>query len=329
MLDEFWGTDGVAFNGTRRSQMFVVDSYNDRVQIFSSDDGSFLSSFGEFKKRSASLRIPVDIAVLGERQRLLVADSNNHQLQVMSLDNLSMPIYTIGKLGPHAGQFKLPQAVAFDSELRRIVVADSGNHRIQVLSSLEGHPLLFVVGSRGTKALEFGFPRGVAVDTYNRRIIVADTDNDRLQVLSASDGTFLFQFGERGERAGQLRAPWKVCVDKHSRIIVADHDNERLQAFTPDGRHLATFDCRPYAPEGVAFDERRGIIAYTAANRVFAIEANQWLPGTYEWTAAKHQYAPKHLRAIVYTMISLHILAKHSDVARITKRLLFAILGFL
>ena len=303
MLDEFWGTDGVAFNGTRRSQMFVVDSYNDRVQIFSSDDGSFLSSFGEFKKRSASLRIPVDIAVLGERQRLLVADSNNHQLQVMSLDNLSMPIYTIGKLGPHAGQFKLPQAVAFDSELRRIVVADSGNHRIQVLSSLEGHPLLFVVGSRGTKALEFGFPRGVAVDTYNRRIIVADTDNDRLQVLSASDGTFLFQFGERGERAGQLRAPWKVCVDKHSR--------------------------RPYAPEGVAFDERRGIIAYTAANRVFAIEANQWLPGTYEWTAAKHQYAPKHLRAIVYTMISLHILAKHSDVARITKRLLFAILGFL
>jgi len=210
-----------------------------------------------------------------------------------------------------------------------IIVASSYNHRLVFLSSID-LSLLFSIGKRGSQPGDFARPSGIAIDDDRHRIIVVETENERVQVLSSIDGSFLFEFGSKGNRSGQFKYPQGVCIANHGRIIIADTGNHLLQAFTYEGHHISSFDCGTERPISVAFDEHRGLIAFTAGHQVHVIGANQWLADTFTWRADLHRYAPSWIKQAVLTMTMIRSLVdESSSMSMIPNELLFEIFSFL
>jgi len=324
---QFAHSHGVAFDH-HRGLLFVVDSDNHRVQIFSSDDGSFVSKFGEQGIQPGQFQSPRALAIDHDHDRVLVTDNGNNRVQVWSLSEQSF-LSCVGQFGSGDLEFYDPEGIAIDKHRHRIIIADSNNHRLVFLSLMD-LSFLFSVGKRGSQPGEFLYPSSIAIDHDRNRIIVSDTENHRVQVLSSIDGSFLFEFGGYSDRPGDFECPVGVCVDNQGRIIVADFYNYRLQSFTHEGHHISSFECG--APtSGVAFDSYRGLIAFATGHRVHVIGANQWLVDTkITWSPDRHRYAPSSMKQAVSTMTMIRSLVDESSaMSMIPNELLFEIFSFL
>jgi len=327
---QFANPRGLAFDH-HRGLLLVSDCDNHRVQVFSCDDddgGSFVSKFGEKGDQSGQFMYPDSIAIDHDHDRISIVDQANDRVQSWSLSEQSF-LSCIGHRGSRDLEFKNPQGIAIDKRHHRIIIVDSKNDRLMFLSSID-LSFLFSIGKQGSQPGEFDRPTNVAIDDDRHRIIVADTDNDRVQVLSLIDGSFLFEFGSKGDQPCQLNNPLGVCVDNQGRIIVADRNNNRLQAFTHEGHHISSFDCGHWYPYGVAFDEHRGLIAFTAGHRVHVIGANQWLADTFTWRPDRHRYAPSWMKQAVSTMTMIRsVVDECSAMSMIPNELLFEIFSHL
>jgi len=327
---QFNSPQGLAFDH-HRGLLLVVEYHNNRVQVFSCDDGSFVSKFGEEGSQPGDLRFPWGLAIDHDHDhdRILIVDFNNNRVQSWSLSDQSF-LSCIGHRGSGDLEFKRPQDIAIDKHHHRTITSDTDNHRLVFLSSID-LSFLFSVGKEGSQPGEFKYPSGIAVDHDRHRIIVCDTFNHRVQVLSLIDGSFLFEFGSRGHQPGQLEYPQGLCIANQGRIIVADWNNRRLQSFTHQGHHISSFDCGSDIPSGVAFDEHRGLIAFSAGNRVHVIGANQWLADTkFVWRPDLHRYAPSSIKQAVSTMTMIRSLVDESNaMSMIPNELLFEIFSFL
>ncbi|MHC4991264.1 MAG: NHL repeat-containing protein, partial [Planctomycetota bacterium] len=121
---------------------------------------------------------PVDLAVAGEGERVLLLDRTADALLVYD------------RAGASAGRWDLPPspdgrptdargiAVGPDD---RVYVTDAGAHRIVVLDPDGRHER--TLGGPGIVAGTFHAPRGIAIDD-RQRIVVNDWGNHRVQVLS-------------------------------------------------------------------------------------------------------------------------------------------------
>jgi len=317
---------GFAFDH-HRGLLLVVDSYNGRLQVFSSDDGSFVSKFGEEGEQPGQFKSPWGLAIDHDHDRILVTDSGNNRVHLWSLSDQSF-VSCIGKKGSGDLEFDNPRGIAIDKHHHRIVIVDTNNNRLVFLSSIDLSFLFSVGGKQGSRPGKFDYPIGIAIDDDRHRIIVSDTGH-RVQVLSSIDGSFLFGFGSRGKHRGQFEYPHGLCVDNQGRIIVADALNRRLQSFTHEGHPVPSFDFGPGSYD-VAFDEHRGLIAFTADNRVRVIGANQWLPRTFAWRPDRHRYAPSWMKQAVSTMTMIRSLVDEcSAMSLIPNELLFEIFSFL
>ena len=313
-----------------RGLLLVADTWNSRVQVFScDDDGSFVSKFGEKGDQPGQFQYPWGLAIDHDHDRILVVDYGNDRVQSWSLSERSF-LSCVGQFGAGDLEFHFPQGIAIDKHHQRIIIVDRYNHRLVFLSSIDLSLLFSVGGKQGSQAGEFQYPSGVAIDDDRHRIIVSDTGNHRVQVLSSIDGSFLFEFGSQGDQPGQMRSPQGLCIDNQGRIIVTDLYNQRLQAFTHEGHHISSFDCRREKPTDVAFDEHRGLIAFTASNRVHVIGANQWLADTFTWRPDRHRYAPSWMKQAVSTMTMIRsVVDECSAMSMIPNELLFEIFSML
>ncbi|GIU70885.1 MAG: hypothetical protein KatS3mg003_0364 [Candidatus Nitrosocaldaceae archaeon] len=230
---------------TKRGSVFTDICYNGCYEISeannndSSDsitlgpmDVSLNLEYAAFTSSSSiEFNDPKGVAV--DDGRIIVADTNNHRIQVF--DSNGNFLFEFGDEGDGEGEFEQPHGIAVDSN-DRIIVADTNNHRIQVFDS-NGN-FLFEFGDEGDGEGEFEQPHGIAVD--DDRIIVADTNNHRIQVFD-SNGNFLFEFGSLGSGEGEFDDPEGVAVDSNDRIIVADTNNHRIQVFDSNGNFLFEF----------------------------------------------------------------------------------------
>ena len=322
---EFFHVTSVAFDPVG-GLVFVPDCGCRRIQVFSTDDdGLFVSMFGHEGSFDGEFNGPIGVAIDHKGRRVFAADSLNHRLQVFSMEHLSF-LFSIGRHGVRPGMFRQPTRLCVDSERDRVMVVDSLNQRVQVLSTIDGS-YLFELDMNAALPPQC-VPNFVELDKHHDRIIVGDLANHRVLVY-AIDGSFLFEFGSFGKLPGQFNQPSSVCIDNHGRIIVADARNSRLQAFTPYGRYISSFECTSWRPWGVAFDEYRGLIAFTAGNQVHAIEANQWLPDTFIWRPDRHAYAPKYMKQAALTMAMIRSLVHESIVSLVPNELLFLIFEML
>jgi len=310
-----------------RGLLLVSDSDNHRVQVFSSDDGSFVSKFGEQGKQPGQFKYPWGLAIDHDHDRILMVDNGNYRVQSWSLSEQSFLLY-IGQYGSGDPEFQYPRGIAIDKHHHRIVIADTLNNRLVFLSSID-LSFSFSIGKQGSRPGAFWSPSGIAIDDDRHRIFVADCGNHRVQVLSSIDGSFLFMFGCRGDQACQFSGPQGLCIDNQGRIIVADQNNSRLQSFTHEGHHISSFDCGIEMPFGVSFDEHRGLIAFSANNRVHVIGANQWFPDTFTWRPDRHRYAPSWIKQAISTMTMIRSVVDDSAMSMIPNELLFEIFSFL
>jgi len=315
----------------RRGLLLVADSWNHRVQVFSCDDDgfSFVSKFGEQGDQPGQFKKPGGIAIDHDHDRILITDTGNHRVQSWSLSDQSF-LSCISKYGSRDLEFNSPRGIAIDKHHHRIVIADNFNHRLVFLSSID-LSFLFSIGKQGSQPGEFYYPSNIAIDDDRHRIIVCDSNNHRVQVLSSIDGSFLFEFGSKGNQPCQLKLPVGVCIANQGRIIVVDFNNNRLQSFTHEGHHISSFDCGREKPLAVAFDEHRGLIAFSAGNRVHVIGANQWLADTeFVWRPDRHRYAPSWMKQAVSTMTMIRsVVDEGSAMSMIPNELLFEIFSHL
>jgi len=315
-----------------RGLLLVADTYKHQVEVFSCDDDdgfSLVSKFGEHGNQPGQFHKPWSLAIDHDHDRILVADRGTDRIKLWSLSEQSF-LSCVGHRGSGDLEFNGPQGIAIDKHHHRTVIADTHNHRLVFLSSID-LSFLFSVGKHGSQPGEFHGPSGIAIDDDRHRIIVSDTLNHRVQVLSSIDGSFLFEFGSQGDQPCQLSNPLGVCIDNQGRIIVADLVNGRLQSFTHEGHHISSFDCGRARPWGVAFDEHRGLIAFTAGNRVHVIEADQWLADTkFAWRPDLHRYAPSWMKQAVSTMTMIRsVVDESSAMSMIPNELLFEIFSYL
>ena len=69
---------GVVFDH-HRGLLLVLDTGNHRIQVFSCDDGSFVSKFGEEGNQPGQFLRPHGIAIDHDHDRILIVDCGNHR----------------------------------------------------------------------------------------------------------------------------------------------------------------------------------------------------------------------------------------------------------
>jgi ABC-type Fe3+ transport system permease subunit/DNA-binding beta-propeller fold protein YncE len=123
-IGEFNRAEGLDVDAQDR--IYVADSCNHRIQIFS-PDGKFLRSYGKPGTGVGEMSYPYDVRV-DKAGRQYVCEFENSRIQIFDANGKSLEI--IGGPGYEPGQFSNPYAIALDSK-GNLYVADSQNHRVQ------------------------------------------------------------------------------------------------------------------------------------------------------------------------------------------------------
>jgi len=179
-----WGTHGtnlgqlafpraVAVN--RRGEIFVSEyGAAERIQLFSPDGARALLSFGRLGDGPGQLNRAEGLGV-DRLDRLYVADSCNHRIQVFSPAGQWLRSY--GQAGKGKGQLSYPCDVQVDAAGCQFV-CEFGNSRVQVFSP-QDEPLE-CLGGPGAAPGQFNNPWSLALDSAGN-LYVADGGNHRVQ----------------------------------------------------------------------------------------------------------------------------------------------------
>lgn len=119
---EFYYPAKLAFGNGR---VYVSDSYNNRIQVFTLE-GQFLFQFGGMGFWRGSFRVASGVAV-GQGGLVYAADYYNDRVQVFGPEGKF--ISSVGGEGTGKGEFKGPTGVTIGKG--KIYVVDWGNHRVQ------------------------------------------------------------------------------------------------------------------------------------------------------------------------------------------------------
>jgi ABC-type Fe3+ transport system permease subunit/DNA-binding beta-propeller fold protein YncE len=121
---QFRRAEGVGIDAHDR--LFVADSCNHRVQVFSRD-GKFIREHGKAGAGPGEMSYPYDVRVDGAGYEY-VCEFGNSRIQIFDADgNL---VEMIGGAGGEPDRMNNPWAICLDSK-GNLYVADSGNHRVQ------------------------------------------------------------------------------------------------------------------------------------------------------------------------------------------------------
>jgi DNA-binding beta-propeller fold protein YncE len=132
-----------------------------------------------------------------------------------------------------SGLFKVAHGLRIDGA-GNIWTTDNGNHVVRKFSA--AGELLQTIGEvdvPGGGRQHFRSPDDV-VFNQKGELFVADSGNGRIVHLNG-DGTYISEWGTKGEAPGQFKMAHGLAIDSEERIYVADRGNNRVQVFTPDG----------------------------------------------------------------------------------------------
>ena len=240
------------------NDLYVVDSENDRIQRFDSDDGDFDMKFGSSDEDDPDyIGSPAAIAIQKSSPRdIYVASIASDSISVFDDDGVFL--FKFGSTGSGDGKFSDPSGLLIDDSNDLLYVADTDNDRIQIFELDDSCPsdtteivdgVCFVeeFGDTGSGDGDFRSPSGLVLDSSNDLLYVADTGNDRIQIFELvdrddscpSDTTeivdgvcFVEEFGDTGSGDGDFRSPSGLALDSSNDLLyVADTRNDRIQVF--------------------------------------------------------------------------------------------------
>lgn len=148
----------------------------DRVQRFDAEGAQSRACFGRWGAGPGEFNRPEGLAV-DAADRLYVADSCNHRVQVFSPDGTFLHAW--GRPGAGAGELSYPYDLCVDAQ-GLVWVCEFGNSRLQAFDA-QGRPVE-TLGGPGTAPGRFNNPWSLAQDSRGN-LYVADAGNHRVQKL--------------------------------------------------------------------------------------------------------------------------------------------------
>ena len=200
-------------------QIFVANSSNDRVEIFS-ETGEFFHQLGV-----GQLSGPWGIAIHGDSVYVSCSDET---VSKFSLTELSR-VRRIGGKGSDNGQFDCPCQLTTDP-IGRVFIADNGNNRICIHDPDLNH-------LRNITHPSMSNPRDVKL-SHDRLYVLCPVNNPCLLVLTL-EGDKLHSLITRGEGMDVLH-PWFFCFDSLNNFVLSDIDSQSIRVFSPEGNLLHT-----------------------------------------------------------------------------------------
>ena len=181
-----WGKHGTNAGEFMMPRAVVVNSRGDvfvseygmveRVQKFAPRGEKFLGLFGRPGNGPGEFNRAEGLGV-DAQDRLYVADSCNHRIQVFTSDGKFLRTY--GRAGKAKGELSYPYDICVD-EAGRQYVCEFGNSRIQVFDAND-RPIE-IIGGPGIAPGQFNDPWSIALDSAGN-LYVADSQNHRVEKL--------------------------------------------------------------------------------------------------------------------------------------------------
>ncbi len=179
-----WGTEGTnagqlkfprAAAVNSRGELFVSEyGIVERVQKFTPLGRQFLGSIGRAGTGPGEFNRAEGVEI-DSHDRLYVADSCNHRIQIFSAEGRFLRAY--GRPGQGPGELSYPYDIRVDQSGNQ-VVCEFGNSRLQIFD--ERDRLIEVLGKPGSELGEFNNPWSIAFDSAGN-LYVADSGNNRVQ----------------------------------------------------------------------------------------------------------------------------------------------------
>ncbi len=148
----------------------------ERVQRFRPEGKGWALAFGQAGEEAGAFNRAEGIGI-DRRDRLFIADSCNHRIQVF--DDAGRLMGSYGRPGSGSGELSYPYDVKIDAAGNQFV-CEFGNSRIQVFDpefqSIE------IIGGPGSALGQFSNPWSIALDSEGN-LWVADSGNHRIQKL--------------------------------------------------------------------------------------------------------------------------------------------------
>jgi ABC-type Fe3+ transport system permease subunit/sugar lactone lactonase YvrE len=179
-----WGENGTNISKLQFPRAVAINSRGDiyvseyglveRIQRFSHHGTNFIQAFGAPGTGIGELNRAEGLGI-GPDDRLYVADSCNHRIQIFSPDGKFLSAF--GRAGSAPGELSYPYDIRIDSEGNRFV-CEFGNSRVQIFDS--AGRTIEVLGGAGSEPGQMNNPWAIALDSRGN-LYVADSANHRVQ----------------------------------------------------------------------------------------------------------------------------------------------------
>jgi len=129
-----------------------------------------------------------------------------------------------------ANLFIMPHGLTVDNE-NNVWVTDVALQQIFKFSH-DGKLLmnLGVAKISGNDSMHFNLPTDVAIATDGSFYVSDGYGNSRV-VKFSKEGKYLFDWGKKGDKAGEFNTPHGIDLDSKDNVYVADRENNRIQKF--------------------------------------------------------------------------------------------------
>ena len=235
-------------------QIFVVNTYNDRVEIFS-ETGEYFSQLGV-----GQLSLPYGIAIHGDS--VYVSCLLDHTVSKFSLNETCL-VRRIGGRGSNNGQFNYPRQLTTDP-IGHLFIADDENNRICIHD-----PDLNYLRNIPHQSMSMSEPWGIKV-SLDRLYILCPSNNPCMHVLTLEGGK-LHSLITCGECLDVIKS-WFFCLDPLNNFVLSDPESHSIRVFSPEDNLLHTIG-REGHQSGI-FDLPRGV-AITPNGRLVCVSWNK------------------------------------------------------
>ncbi|GMH46099.1 hypothetical protein BSKO_14063 [Bryopsis sp. KO-2023] len=259
------------------NRLFISDSNNHRI-VITDLDGKFVSQIGgngaklvDGNFETCAFNRPQGVAFDEKRNRLYVADTENHALRVVDLVGGTVSTlagngyqgrdYRGGGKGRNQ-QLSSPWDVELDAQRENVYIAMAGQHQIWKHDFLSGSTANFSgtgqernKNGENSRSTAWAQPSGLSLSKDGNLMYVADSESSSIRSLNletggsracvGGDNMFadnLFRFGDRdgGGSNALLQHPLGVCVADDGKVFVADSYNHKVKILDPSANSVAS-----------------------------------------------------------------------------------------
>ena len=234
---EFAGPEGVAVNMST-NEIFIADSENGRVQIFS-ENGNFVNEFGK-----GVFKLPYGVAI--DNSLVYVTDWGHNCVFKYKVPQLKH-IQRVGGKGSGNFGFNMPREITISGD-GKVYVADCNNHRVKVFDK-EFETVYHI------KHKNLVYPSDIK--TKEQLVYVLTSKSEWCIHIFTPNGDYIHAFLSQGRNSDVMKSRF-FCFDSELNFVVSDMEENNIKIFSKEGELLHTIGDKGilvktfYQPQGVA-----------------------------------------------------------------------------